>query len=149
MSKLSRRSLVTSAAVLPALALPAGADSLAHEPDPIFAAIEKHRVTFAAFVARSEYEDGLAELGQKLISAPGDHRTPEMISAVEVSREARSELAKTAPTTIAGMAAYLDYVLSESETFEDMLFSENDEGKDFVRSLAGAAKRLAGGAVQS
>jgi hypothetical protein len=43
MPNLSRRHLGTTAAALPALALPAVAGTLAHEPDPIFAAIERHR----------------------------------------------------------------------------------------------------------
>ena len=41
MSNLSRRSLVTSAAALPALAVPAVA-SAAIEPDPTFAVIAAH-----------------------------------------------------------------------------------------------------------
>jgi hypothetical protein len=40
MSALSRRSLVTSAAALPALAVPAVAVAACAEPDPIYAAIE-------------------------------------------------------------------------------------------------------------
>lgn len=42
MPKLSRRHLVTSAAALPALAMPAAAATLAHEPDPIFVAIREY-----------------------------------------------------------------------------------------------------------
>jgi hypothetical protein len=40
MSALSRRSLVTSTAALPALAVPAIAVAACAEPDPVFAAIE-------------------------------------------------------------------------------------------------------------
>jgi hypothetical protein len=42
MPNLSRRHLVTSAAALPALAVPAVAATLAYEPDPIFAAITEY-----------------------------------------------------------------------------------------------------------
>jgi hypothetical protein len=42
MPNLSRRHLVTTAAALPALAVPAAATTLAHEPDPIFAAIREY-----------------------------------------------------------------------------------------------------------
>ena len=42
MSNLSRRSLVTNAAALPALAVPAAALA-STEPDPIFAVIEAHK----------------------------------------------------------------------------------------------------------
>jgi hypothetical protein len=48
MSALSRRSIVASAAALPALAVPAVALAAA-EPDPIYAAIEAHRVAYAAW----------------------------------------------------------------------------------------------------
>ena len=53
MSNLSRRSLVTTAAALPALALPAVAlastgNQLPVKPDPIFAAIQTHRTYFEA-----------------------------------------------------------------------------------------------------
>jgi hypothetical protein len=49
MSNLSRRTLVASAAALPAIALPAVAIS-ATEPDPIFAAIEAHKNIHDRFV---------------------------------------------------------------------------------------------------
>ena len=155
MPNLSRRHLVTTAAALPALAMPAVA-ALAHEPDPIFAAIEKYRALDAAFIARCYYEDGLAESGQKLSPAAGDHRTPEMVVLVNALIAARAELATTAPTTLAGMVAYLDYVLSESDKMDDFLFvsgdgdpDEDDEARDFLRSLARAARQIAREAVQS
>ena len=69
MSILSRRSLVTSAAALPALAVPAVAAAASSEPDPIFAAIEKERALNTAFLARCHYEDDLAETGVKLAPA--------------------------------------------------------------------------------
>jgi len=42
MPNLSRRQLVTTAAALPALAVPAVASKLTHEPDPIFASIDEY-----------------------------------------------------------------------------------------------------------
>jgi hypothetical protein len=147
MPSLSRRHLVTSAAALPALAVPAGAYTLAHEPDPIFAAIEKDRATDVAFFARLHYEDNLAESGHKLPRAPGRAHTPEMIAVVTASRAARDELAKTAPTTAAGLVAYLDYVLSKSD--DELMFDGDDETRDFVRSLARGVRQIAQRAVQS
>jgi hypothetical protein len=44
MANLSRRHLVTAAAALPALAVPAFADTLDHEPDPVFAAIAEYTI---------------------------------------------------------------------------------------------------------
>jgi hypothetical protein len=58
MSALSRRSIVASAAALPALAVPAVV-SAAIEPDPIYAVIERDRLLEAAFQARCAYEDEL------------------------------------------------------------------------------------------
>jgi hypothetical protein len=129
-TSLSRRHLVTTAAALPALAVPAAAGTFAHEPDPIFAAIEKYRALDAAFIARCYYEDDLAASGHKLPPAPGEYsRTPEMVALVNASIAARAELAKTAPTTFAGMDAYLDYVLLESDKMDDLLF-ESGGGRE-------------------
>jgi hypothetical protein len=149
MSALSRRSLVTSAAALPALAVPAVA-ALA-EPDPIYAAIEKDRALYAAFIARCDYEGGLEKSGVKLVPGPGEGeygRTFEMVAAVDASVNARKELANTAPATLAGLAAYLDYVLAEtdklsSDDFPTFFFDGEEETLDFVRSLRRGATALA------
>jgi hypothetical protein len=66
-----------------------------------------------------------------------------MVAVVNASIAAREELANTPPTTLAGMGAYLDFVLLASEKMDDMLFSDGDESIDFVRSLASATKRIA------
>jgi hypothetical protein len=79
MSALSRRSIVASAAALPALAVPA-AVAAAVEPDPIFAVVERERLLEAAYQARCAYEDeckGIIELPRV---GPDDRRTPEMAS---------------------------------------------------------------------
>jgi hypothetical protein len=55
---MSRRSLVASAAALPALAVPAVV-SAAIEPDPIFAAIEVHRKALAAWSETLKASDGV------------------------------------------------------------------------------------------
>lgn len=78
----------------------------------------------------------------RLTPAPDDYRTPEMIALVTASRASRAELAKTPPTTPAGMAAYLDYVLSETDKLEELLFDGDDETTDFVRSLARGARQI-------
>jgi hypothetical protein len=101
--------------------------------DPIYAAIEADREAFAAFIARCEFEDDLAEKGIKLKPGANDYRTPEMIAVVNASIATRVSLANTAPTTTAGLAAYLDYVLAMSP---DEFHFEDDEAIDFVRSLA-------------
>jgi hypothetical protein len=147
MSNLSRRSLVTSAAALPALAVPAVAIA-SIEPDPIFAAIEKERALNTAFLARCHYEDDLAETGVKLAPAPGEYsQTPEMVAVVNAGITARVELANTAPTTPSGLVAYLDYVLVESERLStpevQVFFFDDHDAPDFIRSLWRSATALA------
>ena len=142
MSKLSRRTLVTSAAALPALAVPAAAASLSVAPDPVFAAIERDRALEAAFIARSDYEEDFwLEHRRKLEPAPGDWRTAEMVSVINASLAARAHLANTVPTTLAGLTAYLDYVVSESKDGE-LHFEPGDDQIDFVRSVARSVKQI-------
>jgi hypothetical protein len=151
MTTFNRRSLVAGAATLPALTVPVVSDAIApSQSDPIFAAIEKHRTAFAAFVAHSEYEDDLAEKGRELTPAPGEtHRTSEMVAVVTASRTARAELAKTAPTTMAGIRGYFDYLLTEADKSEEPLFLDEDEHINFIKSLSRAAKLIERKAVQS
>src|ERR1700722_4606110 len=103
--------------------------------------MEVFRNADAAFMARARYEGegGLQGLPTQ---------TPEMKAAVESSIAARTELAKTAPTTLAGLVAYLDFVLAESdklssEGFPECLFAGEEEILDFVRSLPRSARALA------
>jgi hypothetical protein len=69
---------------------------------------------------------------------------------------ARVNLSKTAPTTMAGMVAYLDYVLLESDKLDEFLFVTGgmdpdieDEARNFLRSLSRAARQIAREAVLS
>lgn len=57
----------------------------------------------------------------------------------EEARAARAALANTAPTTLAGLRAYLDFVLDESAHLEELMFDGDEETQDFVRSLARTA----------
>lgn len=153
MSKLSRRTLVASAATLPTLAVPAFASPYPMN-DPIFAAIEKYQASEAAFLARCDYEDEALASGHKLALSPDGYRTPEMVAGVTASIAARTELANTSPTTLPALAAYLDFVVSESAKIGDLLFEgSNEEGvdeqQDFVRSLQRAVRQIARQAVQS
>jgi hypothetical protein len=152
-ANLSRRAIMSSAAALPALAvLPAIASgALAHEPDPIFAAIEKHRALDVAFIARCHYEDDLAESGYKLSPAPGEFsRTPEMVALVTAGIAARVELANTAPTTLAGLVAFLDFAVSQIDYLDGELpFDGATEMNVFIKSLHRGAMQIAREAVQS
>jgi hypothetical protein len=148
----SRRAILTTAAALPALAMPVIAIAATAGPgDPIYAAIEKYRIAEDAFIARCEYEDDLKENGVKLARAPGEGeygRTSEMVVVVDAVVAARAELANIAPTTLVGLVAYLDCVIAESERLsgdemEIFFFEEGEETLDLVRSLARSARALA------
>ena len=49
--------------------------------------------------------------------------------------------ANTVPTTLAGLTAYLDYVVSESKDGE-LHFEPGDDQIDFVRSVARSVKQI-------
>jgi hypothetical protein len=72
--------------------------------------------------------------------APDDYRTPAMVAAVNASRAARADLANTAPSTLAGLVAYLDFVLAQSCDLGQLFFDDDDETRDFIRSLARFAR---------
>jgi hypothetical protein len=140
----SRRAVLAGIATAPALAASALALS---GPDPIFAAIENHRKCDADFIEQCNLEAAAEETGVKFAAASEeDRRTPEMIDAVDASIEARESLAKTAPTTLAGLVAYLDYVRDWSPD-DELLFADDREGMDFLESLQRAVRGLNAGAV--
>ena len=105
MSHLSRRSLVTSAAALPALAVPAAAIAAVPGPDPTFAAIAAHR---DAYLSRMRAAVPTMEL------EPGDERETELDAALdaayEVQHQAEWELSEVVPTSMAGVIAMLRYL---------------------------------------
>jgi hypothetical protein len=105
MSDLSRRSLVTSAAALPALAVPAVAVAAVNvampastlieqsaEPDPVFAAIERYQALFD--IVEDVRGDQTCELSDEIM---------------DEIYERRCVLAETAPTTLAGIIAIMRY----------------------------------------
>jgi hypothetical protein len=146
MSKFSRRSLVASAASLPALALPAVAVAASAEPDPIFAAIEKYQHAKEVCLAMDIYDD------VEPTPTPEDEADPR--AAVV---DTRLRLAETVPTTLAGLRKYLDFVLAEtarlsSDDYTEFFFCNDPEMQEllpFVQSLARSVRHIAGVAVQS
>jgi hypothetical protein len=100
----SRRTVITStAAALPLATAPIAA--AASGEDPIFAAIERDRIAYRAFIARCEHEDATETLND----------TPEMDAVLAASMAARRELANTAPTTTAGLNATYGILQVEGE----------------------------------
>jgi hypothetical protein len=111
---LSRRSLVASAAALPALAVPALAESgFPDNPvscDPIFAAIEAYGPSFEQWLAAISASDFLPAERKKL--PPGEYFRLKRIEKVSLDRlgEADHDLFNTVPTTLAGLQALFAYL---------------------------------------
>jgi hypothetical protein len=127
------------------LAVPAIA-TVAAEPDPIFAAIEKTRALETANHARSRLDEELEGRGM-LVRAPGDHRSAELAALVNETVANRLVLAQTVPTTFAGLHAFLEYVLSESELLTGELypvvyFDGEEEILPFIRSITECVRTL-------
>ena len=132
---LSRRSLVTSAAALPALAVPAVAVAACAKPDPIFAAIEALRNTKAEWLEHLEFENDLAAVipwgrhycGRDEESTEGCD--PRHVTAVRATRarmtDAACTLAGIEPTSIGGVIALLNYYAKlDSKGVESILPDE-------------------------
>ena len=114
-------------------------------PDPIYATIEMDRKANAEFIRLCDSEDALEEAGIELVTAPDDHRTPEMVAVVNAGISARRSLAKVVPTTPAGLAAYLDYLLKESFGLGgDFYFDGKHETLEFLKSLHRAVHGMTG-----
>ena len=88
-------------------------------PDPIFAAIERHRAAFAR----------LGELDKSHGRTAADEDIAVFERANAAEEEALSALLETVPTSIAGIIAALKYLLE---------FNDDDSGEaigEFVRTL--------------
>ena len=132
MSTHSRRAILAGIAAMPALAAPALALS---GPDPIFAAIETHRATWADLSARCSALD----------AADTPEAEAELSRIMAVDNEAAGELADAKPVTLAGAIALLRHSVefSEEYAFED---DEDDKMKPlsyFIeRNVADALERM-------
>jgi hypothetical protein len=126
MSKLSRRSLVASAAALPALAVPAIAITSV-EPDPIYAAIERWKEAVAV-------ED-------EAFRAHGDGDE----TATDARIEAMHDIFNTMPTTMDGMRAKIDFAMSVDDVTDCLRYSESAEPLgNFLQTLYASAWLIAG-----
>ena len=140
-----RRALTTIAsagAVMPlAAALPALA--AAAEPDPIFAAIEKHKAAYSAFVDAAHHDGELEETlpwdrRQSSITAYEteivDTDAPEWVAAkrrtmatADAMYDSAIDLLDVAPTTVAGVIALLAYAAEAEDLWPDDL--KNEDGR--------------------
>jgi hypothetical protein len=105
-ASLNRRALVAGAAALPAISLPAIAAPSA--TDPIFAAIEDHRIKNAAFNAACEQDE--SRESDAAVTAAG-----------EVEWMAARTMFLTVPTTLAGIAALVSHVVECESKGREML----------------------------
>ena len=96
-SPLSRRTVVASAAALPALAVPAVAR--ATEPDPIFPAIAQWKKALA--FSNGKFDGEIAEE-----------------AALDKEHEAMKAVLRVVPTTLQGIRAKIDLVVNTDFEFE-------------------------------
>ena len=134
-TKTSRRAVLASLAAAPIAGLPALALSNG-APDPIFAAIERHKAARLAFHDACDLTDEVrAEQEGRVISVE-DEATYERISAAELA--ALDTLAETPPRSLAGLLAALDYL---------RFYADEAESLDrFIQTAVENAGLLEGGA---
>jgi hypothetical protein len=107
----SRRAVLAGLAAAPALAAPAFALG---GPDPIFAAIERHKALYAAF-CRALTGMGECEKRSGFADSPElDEWHRRESEACDAEMAAHDEMLATVPTTLAGLLALLRYVEQES-----------------------------------
>ncbi|MGP9814430.1 hypothetical protein ACTZWT_23200 [Rhodopseudomonas sp. NSM] len=123
----------------PAEAGPLGA-SAAVRPDPVFAAIERHRAAVELARARALDVEKLQLQLPAGISDESDRLDREFAKAIAPVLPAAKSLAATKPTTVLGLLSFLSYV--ESRTIDD---AEFDEG--FIDHLELQLLRTSGGAA--
>jgi hypothetical protein len=123
----TRRAILIGAAAVPALSLPV----IAAEPDPVFAAIERHRIAETAFRGSGQSDDELNERGS-------------------MSWKLYCELLATGPTTVAGCSALSRHIEAYEAYYDRLLYADCGEpvcskGDRILSRIAGALeKRLAG-----
>jgi hypothetical protein len=78
------------------------------------------------------------------LPAPGEQfRTPEMVPVVGTLLAARALLARTVPTSLAGLVAVAQFVREQSVELEEFLFDGDDEILAFIISIERAARTMA------
>ena len=130
---LSRRTALAGLAVLPAIGLPIAA---AAEPDPIFAAIERHRQAETAKNECYVAADRLVEQGHEVDFNAYTN------AAYNGAWDALYDLSETLPTTIAGMLAMVIYAQELRASNWQNFLSETEVGDRIIEALATAAKAL-------
>jgi len=104
----SRRAVVAGLAAASSDALPAIADSIPVDADPIFAAIERHKAAERAFLVTCDLTDEVRAEREGREVTEADEASRE--SAREVEEAALQALIETAPTSKAGARAAIEWL---------------------------------------
>jgi hypothetical protein len=134
MRNITRRSTVNALVGAAGLsAIPVAATAMA--PDPIFAAIERHKASYVAFGhllnLKDKFED---EHGRSHASPEYEEWQRREDEACDAESSATAEMVATVPTTIAGVVALLRYVDEEHARRNELLYDETFE--DLISTTA-------------
>jgi len=108
---ISRRSLTAGLALAPLASLPVTAAALAQQPDPIFAAIDRHKAALSAFVAASTLTDEVVAKQEGRDITEADEAV--YLAADGAEAAALDDLLATVPLTAAGAGAALIYLVEQ------------------------------------
>lgn len=107
---LSRRAVVAGLAAAPVAALPAIASALP-DVDPIFAVIDCHEAAEVNYCAACKLTDEVAARNERRVITAEDHA--EFDAAARDSDGALDAFLETAPTTVAGVRAFLRHCIDQ------------------------------------
>jgi len=132
---LSRRSLVASVAALPTLAVPAVAVAAVAEPDPVFTLIEAHRQVYQCWSDAVHVEAHMYWNDPRMPAAEAETNR-----CADLKWDAYDDLI-AAPTTVAGVAAVLEYICEvnndcDSEFTKEILIELMQSIAPMLRDIA-------------
>jgi hypothetical protein len=104
----SRRAMLAGLAAAPVAGLPVSAGVVA-EADPIFAAVERHKAAWRAFLPTCDLTDEVLAEQQGRVVTEADEATHEAAGDAEI--EALEALIEAPPTTKTGTRAAIEWLL--------------------------------------
>lgn len=114
----TRRAVVAGLAAAPVAALPAIANKIPADADPIFAAIERHKAAEARYCAACGLTDEAAAQNEDRVVTAEDHA--EFTAAAVNSDDALDAFLSTTPMTVAGVRAFLRHCIDEESLEQDL-----------------------------
>jgi len=135
-----RRAVLAGIAAAPALAAPALALTGAG-PDPIVAAIERHKASYVAFGHLLNLKDKFEDQHGRGYAAPKHEESRRREDeACDAESSAAAEMVATVPTTIGGVMALLRYVDEEHARGNKLLYDESFE--ELISTTVSALTRI-------